>query len=99
MEAEEDPVIRAALAKLEEDDPVAASDAEAALDWIAGEHGLSLVTQETVQRFLWYDLALKWMTGLDEKLAIVDALARVLDLLDLPRYSAICRSDTTREVL
>jgi Arc/MetJ-type ribon-helix-helix transcriptional regulator len=41
----------------------------------------------------------KWFVDLDEKLRVVAALAEALDLLQLPRYAAICRSGTTREIL
>jgi hypothetical protein len=41
----------------------------------------------------------KWLVDLDDKLRVVAALAQALDLLELPRYAAICRSGTTREVL
>ena len=33
------------------------------------------------------------------QLRVAEAFARVLDLLQLPRYAAICRSQTTREIL
>ena len=42
---------------------------------------------------------MKWLVDLDDKLRVVAALARALDLLQLPRYAAICRSGTTREIL
>lgn len=42
---------------------------------------------------------MKWFVDLDEKLRVVAALAEALDLLRLPRYAAICRSGTTREIL
>jgi hypothetical protein len=41
----------------------------------------------------------KWFVDLDDRLRIVAALARALDLLQLPRYAAIGRSAATREVL
>lgn len=37
-----------------------------ALEWIAGEQGLDLVTQHRVQDFCWYELPVKWMTGQDD---------------------------------
>ncbi len=49
MDADENPEIAAALAKLAEQDAVAAEDARAALEWIAGEQGLALITQERIQ--------------------------------------------------
>jgi hypothetical protein len=58
-----------------------------------------LITQQRIQNFCWYDLPVKWLVDLDDKLRVVAALAEVLDLLQLPRYAAICRSGTTREIL
>lgn len=99
MAEAEDQEITAALAKLAVEDTGVADDAQAALDWIAGEQGLRLVTQERVQTFCWYELPVKWLTSLGDKVRVTGALARALDLLGLPRYAAICRSDTTREIL
>jgi hypothetical protein len=91
--------IAAALARLAAQDAGAADDAQAALEWIAGEQGLSLVTQDRIQTFCWYELPVKWLTSLDDKVRVTGALARALDLLGLSRYAAICRSGTTREIL
>ena len=99
MAEAEDQEITGALAKLAEQDAEAASDAEAALEWIAGEQGLRLVTQERIQTFCWYALPMKWLTTLDHKVRVAGAVARTLDLLGLPRYAAICRSDATRGIL
>ncbi len=96
---DENPEIAAALAKLAEQDAAAAEDARAALEWIAGDQGLALIAQERIQSFCWYQLPVKWLIGIDDKLRVAEALARVLDLLQLPRYAAICRSQTTREIL
>ncbi|MCW2934028.1 MAG: hypothetical protein JWM19_4990 [Actinomycetia bacterium] len=92
-------VIGAALALLAVEDPAAADDAQAALEWIAGDHGLELVTQHRVQNFCWYELPVKWMTGPDGHAQVAAALARAFDLLQMPRYAAICRSATTRDIL
>jgi hypothetical protein len=99
MAEHDDPEISAALKKLAELDASSAEDAEAALRWIAGEDGLAAITQEGVQTFCWYQLPMKWLDGEDEKLRVVGALADAFDLLQLPRYAAICRSPTTRDVL
>src|SRR5258708_4055483 len=64
MAEAEDQGITGALAKLAEQDAEAVSDAEAALEWIAGEQGLRLVTQERIQTFCWYELPMKWLTTL-----------------------------------
>ena len=99
MAEDEDRQTAAVLAKLAEQDPGAAEDARAALEWVAGEQGRALITQERIQGFCWYELPVKWFVDLDEKLRVVAALAEALDLLQLPRYAAICRSGTTREIL
>jgi hypothetical protein len=92
-------VIGAALALLAVEDPAAADDAQAVLEWIAGDYGLELVTQHRVQNFCWYELPVKWMTGPGGHARVVAALARAFDLLQMPRYAAICRSATTRDIL
>ena len=99
MDVDENPEIAAALAKLAEQDAVAAEDARAALEWIAGEQGLALITQERIQNFCWYQLPVKWLIGTEGKLRVAEGLAHALDLLQLPRYAAICRSQATREIL
>jgi hypothetical protein len=99
MAEDEDPQIAPVLAKLAGQDAAAAEDARAALEWIAGDQGLALITQQRIQNFCWYDLSVKWLVDVDEKLRIVEALAQALDLLQLPRYAAICRSGTTCQVL
>ena len=99
MAEDEDPPIAAVLAKLAGQDAAAVEDARAALEWIAGDQGLVFITQQRIQNFCWYDLPVKWFNDLDDKLRVVAALAQALDLLQLPRYAAVCRSGTTREVL
>jgi hypothetical protein len=99
MAEDEDRKIAAALAKLAEQDAAVAEDARAALEWVAGEPVRAFITQERIQVFCWYQLPVKWFVDLDEKLRIVSALAQALDLLQLPRYAAICRSGETREIL
>jgi hypothetical protein len=99
MADDEDPMIADAIAKLEAEDAGAARDAEAALDWLTAGEGLEVLTQERLQHFLWYGLPMKWLTDTDHHRRVVDALARALDLLGLSRYAALCRSETTAEVL
>ncbi|MFP5327918.1 MAG: hypothetical protein ACLGHT_10615 [Acidimicrobiia bacterium] len=99
MADDEEAVIADAIAKLEAEDSGAARDAAAALDWLTAGEGLEVLTQEALQHFLWYGLPMKWLTDTDHHRRIVDALARAFDLLGLPRYAALCRSETTAEVL
>jgi hypothetical protein len=42
---------------------------------------------------------MKWLISHEEKLRVAVALGDVLDLLQLPRYASICRSQATREIL
>lgn len=94
-----DPVIADAIAKLEAEDAGVARNAEAALDWLTAGEGLESLTQERLQHFLWYGLPMKWLTDTDHHRRVVDGLARAFVLLGLPRYAALCRSETTAEVL
>ncbi len=99
MAEDEDQEIAAALAKLAGQDAAVGEDAQAALEWIAGDQGRAFITQERIQGFCWYELPVKWFVDVEEKLRVVAALAEALDLLQLPRYAAICRSGTTHEIL
>lgn len=42
---------------------------------------------------------MKWLTDADHHRSVVDALSRAFDLLGLPRYSALCRSQKTGAIL
>ncbi len=97
--AADDTLISVVIAKLEADDREMANDARAALDWITGGEDLELLTQERLQHFVWYGLPMKWLTDTDHRRRVVEALAQLLDLLDLRRYAAICRSDMTAKIL
>ena len=96
---EEDPRIADALARLEAEDVDAALDAEAALGALTWGEGLSVIAQERLQHFLWYGLPMKFLTDTDHHRRVAAALARAFDLVDLPRYATLCRSDTTAAVL
>lgn len=95
----EDRVIAEAIEKLAAENPEAAQDAAAALDWLTAGEGVSVLTQERLQHFLWYGLPMKWLTDTDHHRRVVDALARACDLLGLTRYAQLCRSETTAQVL
>jgi hypothetical protein len=93
-----DPVA-VALDRLRAEDAHAAGDVEAALGPLTWGEGLETVTLHGLQRFLWYELPRKWITDLDGKRHIAIALGRLLELLGLPRYAAVCRSPETSEIL
>jgi len=95
---ETDPAIVEALGTMAAGDPDAANLAGTALTWVTGGGGAGRITQERVQRFLWYDLPIKLRPSPEGTEAITSALAAVLDLLELPRYAGICRSQTTKQV-
>ena len=67
MAEDQDQETAAALAKLAEQDPAAAEDAQAALEWIAGEQGLEFITQERIQYFCWYQLSVKWFVEIQRR--------------------------------
>ena len=67
MAEAEDQEITAALARLAAQDGEAADEAGAALEWVVGGQSLSLVTQERIQTFCWYELPVKWRTSLRNK--------------------------------
>ena len=75
MAEDEDRQFAAVLAKLTGQDAAAAEDARAALEWIAGDQGLVFITQQRIQDFCWYDLPVKWLIDLDDKLRVVAALS------------------------
>ena len=94
-----DTIIAGALARLRAEDERLGGDAEAALNSLTWDEGLQTITQYGLQRFLWYELPRKWMTDLKGMRHLAMALGRLLDLLGLPRYAAICRSPETDAVL
>jgi hypothetical protein len=94
-----DTIVAGALERLRAEDERLGGDAEAALNSLTWDEGLETITQYGLQRFLWYELPRKWMTDLDGKRHLAMALGRVLDLVGLPRYAAICRSPETDAVL
>lgn len=93
------PTLAQAVATLRSHDPDLAKEAEGALGWLVGDEGPAALSQDAIQYFLWYQLPVKWPTDHDRHRRVVAALAEALDLLDLPRYAAICRSPTTIGVL
>ncbi|MDQ3646577.1 MAG: hypothetical protein M3345_06535, partial [Actinomycetota bacterium] len=91
--------VDAALEALRSEDHQAAQNAEAGLGALTAGEGFDGVTQHDLQYFLWYTLPKKFLTSLDDQLDVADALGRLLEMIGLPRYAAICRSETTRECI
>jgi hypothetical protein len=94
-----DTIVAGALARLRAEDERLGGDAEAALNSLTWDEGLETITQYGLQAFLWYELPRKWMTDLEGRRHLAMALGRLLDLVGLPRYAAICRSPETDTVL
>ena len=93
--------ISAALRALTAKDAPAADHARHAIGWIIGDSDVddpAAVTLAGVERFVWYDLAVKWMMPDEDKPPVIAALARVFDLLDRPLCADVCRSPLTAEV-
>jgi hypothetical protein len=91
--------VAAALWRLRAEDERMAGDAEAALGSLTWDQGLQVITQHGLQTFLWHELPRKWLTDLEGKLHIATSLGRLLELVGLPRYAAICRGPETAAVL
>ncbi len=91
--------VEQALAALGRVEPDLAEDARAAWDRLTAGRGPSVVTQWRLQRFCWSELAGSWPDDGQGRWRVAQALAALLDALGMPRYAAIARSDTTRQVL
>jgi len=95
----DDPEVVAAVERLRARDGDAADAAMAAWGWVAPEGEAARVHQRFVQDFVWYRLPVKWWTDQDEHLQIAASLAELFDELGLERYAAVCRSETTEQVI
>jgi hypothetical protein len=94
-----DTIVAEALERLRAEDERLGGDAEAALNSLTWDEGLQTITQHGLQTFLWYELPRKWITDLEGRRHLAMAIGRLLDLVGLPRYAAICRSPETDAVL
>jgi hypothetical protein len=96
-DSEDSPQVTAAIALLEAADPDAAYHAQLALRRITGDHmDPALVTVRAVQDLCWHDLPLE---NPDDCEDLTDGLARLLDLLQMPRHAAVCRSPATQTII
>ena len=99
MQQGSETAVAAALGRLRAADEHVAGDAEAALGSLTWDQGLQAITQHGLQTFLWHELPRKWLTDLEGKLHIAASLGRLLELVGLRRYAAICRGPETTAVL
>ncbi len=91
--------VAAALDVLRAEDRELALDAEGAFNSLTHGEGVEQITQIALQEFLWYRLPEKFLTDDAHKRRVAAALGRLLEVLHLPRYAAICTSEHTRAVL
>jgi hypothetical protein len=88
-----------ALETLTQEDPAAARDAKAALDWLAGDEGLESVSLLRLQEFLWYALPVKWPMSTLGRVGVAKALGRLFMLAGLDRYAGVCSSAGTEQII
>jgi hypothetical protein len=88
-----------ALETLTREDPAAAGDAKAALDWLTGDEGLETVSLLRLQEFLWYALPVKWPMSTPGRVGVAKALGRLFTLAGLDRYAGICSSAGTEQII
>ena len=89
--------VDAVIAAVERHDPVLAKWMRAVADGLTAGEGEELISQASLQRFLWYEVPKKlphetWHP-------VVEAAGVLLSLLGLDRYAAIARSPTTASIL
>ena len=91
--------VEQALAAIGAGEPEVAEDARAAWESLTAGEGPETVTQWRLQLFLWEELNRSWRGDAPGGWRVASALAALLDGLGMQRYSAIARSETTRQIL
>jgi hypothetical protein len=91
--------VEQALAAIGRVEPDVAEDARAAWESLTAGEGPESVTQWRLQQFCWDELNRSWMSDASGRWRVASALAALLDGLGMQRYSAIARSETTRQIL
>lgn len=89
--------VDAVIAAVGRGDLALADRMRVAADGLTAGEGEEVITQASLQRFLWYDLPRRHPD--DPWRPLAEAAAVLLALLDLDRYAAIARSTTTGAVL
>jgi hypothetical protein len=91
--------VEEALAALGRVEPELAQDARAAWQGLTAGAGPGTVTQWRLQLFCWDELARSWSGDGQRRYRVALALAELLDGLGMPRYAAIARGESTRQIL
>jgi hypothetical protein len=87
-----------ALARLEEWDHDAATDARASLTWLGwDDEGPLHLRRYDLLLYLWYELPTKVSASLDDKHARAAALGRLLEMTPAAGYAPLCRESQTLE--
>lgn len=89
--------VDAVIAAVEQHDPGLARWMRMAADGMTADEGEELISQASLQAFLWYEVPRKYPEDTWRRLA--DGAAVLLSLLGLDRYAAIARSPTTASIL
>jgi hypothetical protein len=85
------------IATVQQHDPELANCMQVAADGLTAGEGEELISQASLQVFLWYELPRKYPE--DAWRPVTEAAGVLLSLLGLDRYAAIARSPTTAAVL
>ncbi len=78
-------------------DPALGAWSQAAADGLTAGEGVEVISQASLQDFLWYRLPRKWPE--EAWLPVARAAGTVLESLGLKRYASIARSETTMAIL
>ncbi len=94
-----DDLVDAALDQLARRDQQRADAARAAFASLTWGAGPDAVTLYGLCEWVWYRLPDKWSCDLAEHMQLAEALGALFELLEMPRYARVCRSETTADVL
>lgn len=86
------------LAEMAADDQDRAEMAEAVADWLTAGEGIERIDLAGVQRFVWYELPVKWMGNAGLRRRALEAAVELFDRLGMARYAEVCRSPVTTEI-
>lgn len=80
-------------------DRARAQNARAAWDWLTASGDVPVVSRYELQYFLWYQLPMKFMTDVDNHLAVAAALGDLLDELGSRGEADLARSALTKDII
>ena len=79
-------------------DPEQAEIAESVVEWLTAGNEDVVIGLAGVQRFVWYELPVKWLALAGRHREVLEAAADLFDRLGFDRYAAVCRAPVTVEV-